>query len=41
MSAPLSIAHALHKDRICGLSNTIDDVMVNTLDKIWNNIWFN
>jgi hypothetical protein len=40
MSAPLAIAHALHKDRICGLSGETDDKMVKTLDKIWNNIKF-
>jgi len=38
LSAPLSIAHAFHKDRIIGLCNGIDDVMAANLTQIWSNI---
>jgi hypothetical protein len=37
LSAPLTIAHALHKDRVCGLMNNNGDV-INKLNHIWSNI---
>jgi len=37
-SAPLSIAHSLHKDRICGLIGENEDVFVKNLNKIFKNM---
>ena len=38
LSAPLSIAHSVHVNRICGLHGGYDDPFNYNLDKIWNNI---
>ena len=41
LSAPLSIAHSLYKERICGLNNCYADSMHNsTLNEVWGNIKF-
>jgi len=41
LSAPLSIAHSLYKERICGLNNCYgDNIHNNTLNEIWGNIKF-
>lgn len=39
LSGPLAVANALYKDRICGLSNLIDD-RLNLLNDIWPNFTF-
>jgi hypothetical protein len=41
LSAPLSIAHAVYKDRISGFCNSIGENNMNTgLHSIWKNIWY-
>jgi len=38
LSSPLSIAHSMNVNRICGLYGGFDDSLNLNLDKIWNNI---
>jgi hypothetical protein len=38
LSAPLSIAHSLHVNRVCGLHGGYDDSFNYNLDKIWSNM---
>jgi hypothetical protein len=40
LSAPLSVAHAVHSDRIIGLTETIDSVHNQQFEEIWDNVWY-
>ena len=40
LSAPIAIAHACNKNRVCNINNDLDSVMVYGLTEIWNTIRF-
>ena len=40
LSAPLAVAHAVHSDRIIGLTTDIDSVHNQQFEEIWDNVWY-